>query len=321
MSIKKLPWSTDQTPLMLAPMQGLTNRALRAFFAEQVRPDTLFTEFMRVGPAGRKQLKKGDLSEMCAAENGIPLVVQLIGHGRESLVTAAQTAQQAGATHINLNLGCPYGRMTSGLTGGKMLQRPDLLAEILPALREVISGTFSVKVRAGYDRLEQIFELLPLFTQSELDFLVLHPRTVVEEYRGEADHTLTAEVVRQTQIPVIANGDIRNASCGRKILAESGAAGLMIGRGAISDPWLFERLRGNKPDLPTPPERATELRDYLSQLLERYQGLYCGEKQILDRFKNVLIFIDDLEFKQDIEGLKKCRANAEMIEKMSKLRR
>src|SRR6266568_9606040 len=155
-----LPWSPGQTPLMLAPMQGLTNRALR---------------------------------EVGSQEGDVPLVVQLIGHGREALVAAARTAQTAGAVHINLNMGCPYGRMTTGLTGGGMLKRPADLTEIIPALREAISGTFSVKLRAGYDDPAQVFSLLPLFESARVDFLVLHPRTVAQAYTGRADHAITAE--------------------------------------------------------------------------------------------------------------------------------
>jgi len=148
----KLPWLPGTKPLMLAPMQGLTNRALRSLFTGWVRPDVVWTEFMRVNPvSAKKRLMPGDLKEISPAEDGVPLVVQLIGHGREALVSAAQSAQDAGAVHINLNMGCPYGRMTSGLTGGGMLKRPELLEEIIPALREAIHGSFSIKLRAGYE--------------------------------------------------------------------------------------------------------------------------------------------------------------------------
>ena len=128
-----LPWHAGTRPLMLAPMQGLTNRALRAYFINSVRPDVVFTEFMRVNPvAAVERLSAADRREVAAAEEGVPLVVQLVGHGREALASAARAAQEAGAVHINLNMGCPYGRMTSGLTGGGMLRRPaDLKASSL----------------------------------------------------------------------------------------------------------------------------------------------------------------------------------------------
>ncbi|MFZ2948156.1 MAG: tRNA-dihydrouridine synthase family protein [Desulfuromonadaceae bacterium] len=240
-----LPWQPGTTPLMLAPMQGLTNRALRAYFIEHVRPDVIFTEFMRVNtaPAGMS-LNAVDRSDIASEQDGVPLVVQLVGHGREALVSAARVAQGVGAAHINLNMGCPYGRMGGGQTGGGMLRCPDDLGEVIPALRDVVDGSFSVKIRTGYDDPDQILSLLPLFESSGVDFLVLHPRTVVQKYDGVADHGVTARVMRETRLPVIANGDIRSAADGGRVLGETGAAGLMLGRGAIADPRLFMRLRG-----------------------------------------------------------------------------
>src|SRR6185369_3064147 len=285
----KLPWLPGQTPLMLAPMQGLTNRALRSLFISWVRPDVVWTEFMRVNPvAAKKRLAPGDLREISAVEDGVPLVVQLIGHGRESLVSAARAAQDAGAVHINLNMGCPYGRMTSGLTGGAMLKRPDLLEEIIPALREAVDGTFSVKLRAGYEQPRDVFSLLPLFERAGVDFLVLHPRTVRQAYGGFADHGITAEVVQQTRLPVIANGDIRSAADGLRVLKQTGAAGLMLGRGGIGEPMLFERLRGRASAEPELSERRAMLRRYLLDLLPRYGRLFCGDAQVLGKVKGVV---------------------------------
>lgn len=306
---RPLPWPDHTTPLMLAPMQGLTNQALRGLFATWVRPDTLFTEFMRVAPGTTaKRLSAVDLREIAATEQGIPLVVQLIGHGTEALVAAARIAQEAGAVHINLNLGCPFGRMTSGLTGGGILQRPELLQELVPALRDVISGSFSIKLRAGYDDPRQIYSLLPLFEASQVDFLVLHPRTVVQEYQGLADHTITAGVVRETSLPVIANGDVRSAAAGRRILEQTGAAGLMLGRGAIADPQLFQRIRGRAAAEPDRAERADLLRHYLTDLLNRYSTLFCGEQQVLGKVKSVLAFMDDNAFSKQYKALRKTRS-------------
>lgn len=304
----RLPWQPGETPLMLAPMQGVTNRAMRSLFIDWVSPDVVFTEFMRVNAAAPiRRLSASDLREITAGEGDVPLVVQLIGHGREALVSAAQAAQAAGAVHINLNMGCPYGRMTSGLTGGGMLQRPEDLAEIIPALRRAISGTFSIKLRAGYDNPGQIFDLLPLFENAMVDFLVLHPRTVVQKYGGAADHAVTAQVVRQTRLPVIANGDIRSAAVGLRVLRETGAAGLMLGRGAIADPLLFERLRGNANAEPDQNERAAMLHRYLRELLARYGKLFCGEAQVLAKIKEVFNFMDDPFFEKTIKQLRKTK--------------
>jgi tRNA-dihydrouridine synthase B len=293
---------------MLAPMQGLTNRALRAEFIDWVQPDVVFTEFVRVNAAAaKKRLAARDLEDMAPTEGGVPLVVplvvQLIGHGREALVAAAETAQAAGAAHLNLNLGCPYGRMTSGLTGGGMLQRPELLTELIPALRQAISGTFSIKLRAGYADHDQVFSLLSLFESAGVDFLVLHPRTVQQEYAGRADHGVTAAVVQQTSLPVIANGDIRTAAEGERVLRETGAAGLMLGRGAIADPLLFQRLRGLTTPAPTIEERTLSLQRYLRRMLERYTELFCGDAQVLGKIKAIVSHMDDPELARPLKQL------------------
>jgi tRNA-dihydrouridine synthase len=292
---------------MLAPMQGLTNSALRRYFIRRVRPDVVFTEFVRVsGVAEGRRIAPVDLRQMAGDEEGTPLVVQLVGHGREPLVAAARQAQEAGACHLNLNLGCPYGRMTSGLTGGGMLRRPDDLVEIIPALREAVRGSISVKIRAGYDDPEQIFTLIPLFESAGVDFIVLHPRTVVQEYDGTADHGVTARVVAATRLPVIANGDIRTAADGARLLEESGAAGLMIGRGAIADPRLFLRLRGEADPTPGPEARARELAAYLAEVADGYAGLFCGEMQVLGKLKALLATVTDPELARLLKRLRKA---------------
>jgi len=316
----KLPWPPDTRPLMLAPMQGLTNRGLRSLFARWVAPDTLFTEFMRVAPGETsKRLSTTDRQEMAPSEAGIPLVVQLIGHGTEALVEAAGIAQEAGAVHLNLNLGCPFGRMTTGLTGGGILQQPELLQELIPALRDVIKGSFSIKLRAGYDNPQQIFSLLPLFETSKVDFLALHPRTVVQEYEGTADHRITSRVVQETSLPVIANGDIRTVADGLRVLEQTRAAGLMLGRGAIADPLLFQRLRGEATQKPDRAERAAMLRHYLTGLLEQYQPLFCGEQQILGKVKSVFACMDDPDFTRQIKGLKKATSIRKFLDLVSQL--
>ena len=303
-----LPWQPGTTPLMLAPMQGLTNRALRAYFIEHVRPDVIFTEFMRVNtaPAGAG-LTAADLRDVATEQDGVPLVVQLVGHKREALVLAARVAQEAGAVHINLNMGCPYGRMGGGLTGGGMLRCPDNLAEVIPALREAIAGSFSVKIRTGYDDPDQILELLPLFESSGVDFLVLHPRTVIQKYDGAADHGVTARVVRDTRMPVIANGDIRNSVDGVRVLGETGAAGLMLGRGAIADPRLFLRLRGVMNTEPDQEEMRKELGRYLREMLIRYGRLFCGDTQVLKKVKEIIAYLDDPELSKPLKELRRAK--------------
>ncbi len=302
MSERCLPWRPGTTPLMLAPMQGLTNRAFRRLMGEWVKPDVLFTEFVRVRPGAAKLFSEGDRVEALDLVEGIPLVVQLIGTAVDAAVEAAEMLDAMGVRHINLNMGCPFGRMAGVLAGGGMFKDPAPVPAFLQALRRVVRGSLSIKTRAGFHDVRQIFELLPAFENAGIDFLILHARTVEQKYQGTADHRITAELVERTSIPVIANGDIRNVEGARQVLAQTGAAGLMLGRGAISDPLLFERLRGVSPPESSTPERVAVTQHLLGDLLNRYELLFCGETQVLAKLKNTMAYVEQGAPDDDVVG-------------------
>jgi tRNA-dihydrouridine synthase len=307
----KLPWKSGSTPLMLAPMQGITNRGLRSVFIQWVRPDAVFTELSRVRPGAKQPLSDNDLQEILGHSYETPLVVQLIGCDLPALLAAADVARHAGIIHVNINMGCPFGRMTSKSAGGALLKEPSAIKEILGALRPRISGSLSVKMRAGFDDPQQVFSLLPLFADIGIDFVILHPRTVRQRYTGHADHTITAAAVRRTSLPLIANGDITKVAEAFRVLESTGAAGLMLGRGAIGDPVLFQRIRGEAAAEPTRDERAAELRYYLVTLLEYYRDLFCGDTQVLCKMKAVITYVCDPHFTKYMKGLKRSKNLAE----------
>ncbi len=300
-----LPWAKGTTPLMLAPMQGLTNDALRTCYIEHYQPDIVFTEFVRVQTQSRKRIAKAELGEIAAHSSDVPLVVQLIGNNASALADGAMQVQDAGVQHLNLNLGCPYGRMTTGATGGELLRDPESLAELLMALRRSVRGSFSIKCRAGYSDPRQFFKLLPVYLDSGIDYLILHPRTVIQQYSGCADHDLTAEVASRTNLPIIANGDINCAAMGQKLLQETDVSGLMLGRGALADPWLFQRIRGELPGVSDEGQRRNDLYQLLTDLLPRYLVKFCGERQALMKLKDLLNFIPDECLQRDIGKLKR----------------
>lgn len=307
-----LPWSADTVPLMLAPMQGLTNRAMRMVQAQLGQPDVVFTEFLRVRQCTPQRISRSDRRESAAQipatvlKPAPTLVAQLIGHTAVSLAEAAQMVQQQGVEHVNLNMGCPFGRTTSGKTGGAMLRAPELLPDCLRAIRRVVTGSFSVKLRAGYSDPEQVFDLLPMFVDAGLDFLILHPRTVVQQYSGYADHAITARLVELSKIPIIANGDVVSAEQGRELLGKTGAAGLMLGRGAIADPLLFQRIRGNISERADILQLQQEMRIYLSEVCAAYTELFCGDQQVLGKLKAVLACMTDERLEPWVKRMRRC---------------
>lgn len=312
-----LPWSCP-LPLMLAPMQGLTNRGLRRVYGERVRPDVLFTEFVRVRPGAARPVATSDFVEATAGVCGIPLIVQVIGCADEGVVEATAELVAAGVEHINVNMGCPWGRMTSVLAGGGMFRAPETVAPMLRKLRALVPGSLSVKTRTGIDDERQIFEVLPAFVEAGIDFLVVHSRTVAQKYRGEANHVLTAEIVDSIPIPVIANGDVRSAGDARAVLAQTGAAGLMLGRGALADPHLFGRIRGTAPATPTGAQRKSELAELWRAILDEYVEMFSGDAQVLSKFGSLTRHVDDPALRRWLKGMKKARRVAQLREALDR---
>ena len=306
-----LPWGDVHPPLLLAPMQGLTNRGLRWVYGTQVRPDALFTEFVRVRPGSKTPVTPADFVEATTSVPGIPLVVQVIGSAEEGVVEATADLVSRGVRHINVNMGCPWGRMTSVLSGGGMFRAPETVAPMLAKLRALVPGSLSVKTRTGIDDERQIFEVLPAFCEAGIDFVVVHSRTVKQQYRGEANHELTREIVDQTDLVVIANGDVRTSEDAERVLEQTGAAGLMLGRGAIADPRLFQRIRGEAPGSPDPDTRRAELAGVWAPLLAQYTELFAGDAQVLSKLRSVVKHAERPELRSWLKKLKKARSVAD----------
>ncbi len=226
------------------------------------------------------------------------------------VVVGTSLCSLAAFSSIAFTAGLDARELDLALCGGGMLERPELLPGILAALRKTIVGSFSIKVRAGYSDPEQIFSLLPVFEDAGVDFLVLHARTVVQRYDGFADHGITARVVQRTKLPVIANGDVNSVEVGQRVLGETGAAGLMLGRGAMKDPLLFERLRGRAAPLPSSDDLLRAHQRYLRQLAEGYGALFHGDAQVLAKLKSSLAVMDVPDDWKPFKAVKKAKSVA-----------
>lgn len=303
---------------MLAPMQGLTNRGLRRVYAETVKPDLLFTEFVRVRPRAKVMVAQSDFTEALATSPGIPLIVQVIGCAEEGVVAATRELVERGVEHINVNMGCPFGRMTSVLAGGGMFRSPHTVEPMLRELRSIVPGSLSVKTRTGLDDERQLFDILPAFENAGIDFLIVHSRTVKQKYKGPANHEITREIVERTSLPVIANGDVSQPGHASEVLSQTGANGLMLGRGAIADPRLFERIRGTAEAEPNAKEYKREMAVHLTLLLEAYTEIFCGEVQVLAKLRETLVHFSHPDLRRWGRRLAKKRLLSEVSAMLDK---
>ena len=225
--------------LVLAPMQDVTHHAFMGLMARFGGPDWYVTEYFRVYPGSRadRHILK------CIEQNptGRPMVAQMIGRDIADMVRIARQLEAKGAAGIDLNLGCPAPVVYRKAAGGGLLRDPDQIDRILEALRAEVRGPLTVKTRIGFSSASEFPRLLEVFARHAIDGLVVHGRTVRDGYSTPVDTEAIALAVRTLPCPVVANGNAVSARTILELQRRTGAAGVMVGRGAIRNPWVFKQ--------------------------------------------------------------------------------
>lgn len=239
--------------LALAPMQDVTDLPFLRLIAERGGADLYYTEYFRVHTTA--QLERYTLRSITENPTGRPIIAQLIGNDPDALARAAGELERYPVAGIDLNLGCPAPIVYRKCAGGGLLRLPERVDAILGRLREAVRGRFTVKTRIGFDDPGAFDALLAVFSRHALDLVTVHGRTVAEMYRPHVHYDAIARAVATLRCPVLANGGVDSPAHALEVLRVTGARGLMIGRGAIRNPWLFEQIRtlhrGGVPALPT----------------------------------------------------------------------
>ena len=278
------------TPVLaLAPMQDVTDLPFWGLMAQYGGADLYFTEYFRV--YATSVLEKHILKSITENPTGQPVVAQLIGNDIPSLVRTARELERYPIAAIDLNLGCPAPVVYRKCAGGGLLREPQRVDAILGALREAIQGRFTVKTRLGFDSADRFSELLPIFTKHSLDLLTVHGRTVKEMYRSSVHYELIAEAVAAVPCPVLANGNIYSAEKAAEILNLTGARGLMIGRGAIRNPWLFQQIREYQRGQRVSPPRGWEVLDYIRSLYHTVASPVVREGAQVQKMKKYMNYL------------------------------
>ena len=232
----------ERPALVLAPMQDVTDLAFMKVIAGFGGPDLFVTEYFRVHRDSR--LEPHILRSITENTTGKPVLAQLIGQEIPALIRNVRELKNYPVAGIDLNLGCPAPVVCRKDAGGGLLRLPEKLDQILGVLREECGELpFTIKTRLGFDSPEEFSRLIPLLAKHQPDLLTVHGRTVRERYQTAVHPHEIQRAVEEMGCPVVANGNVVNAATGNALLRQTGAAGLMIGRGAIRHPWIFSQLR------------------------------------------------------------------------------
>jgi len=275
--------------LALAPMQDVTDLAFWRVMARHGGADLYWTEYFRVHSDSKPE--RYILDSITQNPTGRPVIAQMIGNDIPALVRNARALQQFPVAAIDLNLGCPAPVVYRKCAGGGLLRDPAKIDAILGALREAVAIPFTVKTRIGFDSADGFDELLGLFAKHGVDLLTVHGRTVKQMYRPGVRYDLIARAAGQLACPVLANGNVHGPEQALAVLAQTGARGLMIGRGVIRNPWLFRQIRqqerGETPTLPT----GREVLAYVVELWEAQTSPEARESARVQRLKKFMNFI------------------------------
>ena len=274
--------------LLLAPMAGVTDLPVR-LLARAFGAGLCFTEMASAQGLVRGTGRSFDYLESSPEDR--PLGAQLFGADPAVLGEAAAIAAERGADLIDINAGCPVRKVVKTGAGGALMRDPGRFAVVVTSVRAATRLPVTVKIRSGWGPGEiTALQIARIARDRGADAVTVHPRTVRQGFGGAADWGIIAQVRACVDIPVIGSGDIRRPRDARAMLEETGCDGVMVGRGALGNPWLFRDIAafladGTTPPPPDPAEREAVIRRHLAMHIRR-----CGEGAGVRAFRTHLLW-------------------------------
>jgi tRNA-dihydrouridine synthase B len=271
--------------VLQSPLAGVSDRIFRSLVRRWAPDALLFTEMVNATSLERGH-GTGKVEEL-ALESG-PIAVQLFDHRPEAMAEAARRAEACGAFLIDINMGCPVPKIARKGGGSGLLRDPDLAARVVAAVAAAVGVPVTVKTRLGWcDGSADPVGFALRLQNAGARALTLHGRTREQGFQGQADWGAIATVKRALAVPVIANGDVRSPEDALRCLAQTGADGVMVGRGSLGAPWLVGRidaaLSGRAlPPLPGPRQRLALATEQMEALVAARgeRGLLIARKHM-----------------------------------------
>lgn len=259
------------SPFMLAPLAGYTDSPMRRL-ARRFGASMVWTEMVSAEGAVRGGEKT--LALLCFHPEERPISVQLFGARPDPMARAAALIERLGPDTVDLNVGCPARKVVKGGAGAALMRDPGLLSEIAGAVVEATSLPVTAKIRSGWDRDSvNAAEIARVLEERGVVAVIVHPRTRAQGFSGPADWSVIREVRRSVGIPVIGSGDVSDPSDALRMLEETSCDGVMIGRAAVGNPWIFGRCAeavasGRVPPAPGLDARISTAIDHLDLMVE-----------------------------------------------------
>ena len=307
-NLRETWWIRDveiPTRLVLAPMAGVSVQAFRRQ-GRRFGAGLVCSEM--VSCAGLEHRNERTLGYLRVARDEHPLAIQIFGSDPAVMAEASRMVEAAGADLVDVNFGCPVRKVTKTGAGATLLDDPERACRIVDAMASAVSIPVTVKMRRGLENgARTCLDVGPRLVEAGAASLTLHPRSAKQMYTGEADHSLTAELVELLDVPVIASGDITSRARAQTVLATTGAAAVMVGRGAQGNPWALREILDGDVAEPAREEVAAELILFIretvrelgerraSSFLKKFYGWYLGRGRFPRPFKQELTQIDSTE--------------------------
>lgn len=273
--------------LVMAPMAGITNLPFR-LIVKKMGVALVFTEMISAMGLARGQKKTYQYLKTDPFEK--PLAVQIFGAEPEAMANAAEIAVQSGANIVDINMGCPVRKVVKTGAGGALLRVPQEIRKIVSAVRRTCTVPLTVKIRSGWSPGESnTIEIARLIADCGADAITLHPRFVTHGFSGKADWTVISDLKKKLKIPIIGNGDVVNPQLALQMKNQTGCDGVMIGRGALGNPWIFKQILDMENDQPVRPPQLHERKTLIEEHY-RLLSLSVGEFHAAKIFRGFLLW-------------------------------
>lgn len=287
-------WDKTKKPIIaLAPMDGYTDSAFRQLVKSIERRVICYTEFISSDFLYYKPKEYKKFLTFTKKEQ--PLIVQLFGKEPEHFKIAAQVVEESGAAAVDINMGCPAKKVISSMHGAYLMKNIKLGCKIIEAVRKTVKIPISVKTRLGWENEKNLIPFVLALIDAGIDMITIHGRTYKQGFHGEANWEAIYRLKAKVKIPVIGNGDVKNAQTARDKIGN--LDGIMIGRASFGNPWIFREVAHTLYEGKEWDSRTVPLKEKL-HIMQKHASLLVqtkGERKgILESRKHMAAYIRDI---------------------------